>query len=279
MDAFIVRIREPRFGMVVFSTVLSLLMAAHWPPMALPGLVVLGLAVFRPRIAVLPIVWWVMAGLWMTAVVLVQHRMEDHVPLFAVWLVALAISLAADGEETFIDRAARHARVLIGVTFTAAVCWKLYFGDYVTGTTLWMFMLVDRRFDPLAMAVGLSDADMERDREALSSLMEGAVGTVALDAPTSVIWRITAAAVFTLVLEAVIAASHLAPDSSRLAVLRLPSVVLFGAMTYSVVPVVPFAALLAMLTIIVARWKRGAMWVFPVLVLISVVRLALLRIM
>lgn len=271
------RLREPRFGMVFFSAVLSLLMAAHWPPMLLPGLVVLGIALVRPQVVVLPVVWWVMAGLWLTAVVVVQDRMEDHVPLFAVWLVALAISLAADADDSFVERAAWHARVLVGVTFTAAVAWKVYFGDYLTGTTLWMFMLVDRRFQPLVTMVGLSDASVERDREGLTSLLEGAVGSVSLDAPTTVIWRITAAAVLTLVLEAVIAASHLAPDSSRLAALRLPSIVLFGVVTYGVVPVIPFAALLAMLTMIVARWRSEVMWVFPVIVLVSVVRLVTRR--
>lgn len=279
MDAWLARIREPRFGIVLFSAVLSLLMAAHWPPMALPGLVVLGTAIFRPQIVVLPVVWWVMAGLWLTVVVLVQDRMEDHVPLFTVWLVALAISLADDADDAFVQRAAWHARVLVGVTFTAAVSWKLYFGDFVNGTTLWMFMIVDDRFNPLAMMVGLSDADLERDHNGLSSLLQGTLGTVTLDAPPTVIWRITAAAVFTLLVEAVIAVSHLAPDTSRLAALRLPSVVLFGVMTYAVVPVVPFAALLAVLTMIVARWRREVMWVFPVLVLVSVARLALLQVL
>jgi hypothetical protein len=277
MDAFTARLREPRFGMVFVSAVLSLLMAAHWPPMLLPGLVVLGIALVRPHVVVRPIVWWVMAGLWLTAVILVQDRMEDHVPLFAVWLVALAISLAADTEDSFIDRAAWHARVLVGVTFAAAVSWKLYFGDYVAGTTLWVFMLVDRRFEPLATMVGLSETDLERDREGMTALLEGTVSTVSLDAPGTVMWRITAAAVITLVLEAVIAISHLVPDSSRLVAVRLPSVVLFGVLTYSVVPVIPFAALLGMLTMVVARWRSEVMWVFPLMILVSVGRLSIRR--
>jgi hypothetical protein len=277
MDAFTARLREPRFGMAFVSAVLSLLMAAHWPPMLLPGLVVLGIALVRPQVVVRPIVWWVMAGLWLTAVILVQDRMEDHVPLFAVWLVALAISLAADTEDSFIDRAAWHARVLVGVTFAAAVSWKLYFGDYVAGTTLWVFMLVDRRFEPLATMVGLSETDLERDREGMIALLEGTVSTVSLDAPGTVMWRITAAAVITLVLEAVIAISHLVPDSSRLVAVRLPSVVLFGVLTYSVVPVIPFAALLALLTMVVARWRSEVMWVFPLMILVSVGRLSIRR--
>lgn len=260
--------------MVFVTAVIALLMAAHWAPMAIPGVVVVGLAALRPQIAVRAVVWWVMAGLWFAAVVLVQDRMEDHVHLFAVWLVALAVSLARD-DGTFIDHAAWHARVLIGVTFTAAVAWKLYFGQYVTGMTLWTFILVDGRFGPLATVVGLSDTAIEQDREGLTELLVGTVDTVSLEAPPAVMWRITAVAVLALVLEAVVAASHLVADSSRLAALRLPSIVLFAVVTYAVVPVVPFAALLALLAMTAARWRSDVMWIFPVMVLVSVIRLLL----
>lgn len=148
--------------------------------------------------------------------------------------MALAISLARD-DGTFIDHAAWHARVLIGVTFAAALAWKLYFGEYVTGMTLWTFILVDGRFEPLATVVGLSDTAIQQDRQALTELLTGTVEAVSPDAPPTVIWRITAVAALALVLEAVIAASHLVADSSRLARLRLPSVVLFAVVTYAVV--------------------------------------------
>lgn len=272
MDTWMARLREPRFGMVVITAVVALLMAAHWRPMALPGVVVVALTVLRPQIAIRPVVWWVMAGVWFAAVVLIQDRMEDHVHLFAVWLVALAIALVQD-DDTFIDHAAWHARVLIGVTFTAAVAWKLYFGEYVTGTALWTFILVDGRFEPLATVVGLSDTAIEQDRESLTELLAGTVDTISLEASPSVTWPITAVAVLALVLEAVIAASHLVADSSRLAAFRLPSVVLFAVVTYAVVPVVPFAALLALLAMSAARWRRDVMWIFPVMVLVSVIRL------
>lgn len=268
------RLREPRFGVVFVTAVIALLMAAHWTPMALPGVVVVVLAALRPQIAARPVVWWVMAGLWFAVVVLLQDRMEDHVHLFAVWLVALAISLAQD-DDTFIDHAAWHARVLIGVTFTAAVAWKLHFGEYVTGMALWTFILADDRFRPLATVVGLSDTAIEQDREALAELLAGTVDTVSLEAPSALIWRITTVAVLALVLEAVVAASHLVADSSRLAALRLPSVVLFAVVTYAVVPVLPFAALLAMLALTAARWGRHAMWVVPVIVIVSAIRLSL----
>lgn len=275
IDTWVARLREPRFGVVFVSAVVAFLMGAHWTPMRVPGAAVIALAVLRPQLAVRPAVWWVMAGMWSAAAVLVHDRMEDHVYLFTAWLVALALSLARD-EDSFLVHAAWQARILIGVTFTAAVAWKLYFGEFVTGTTLWLYMLIDSRFEPLATVVGLSDTAIEQDRAGLTEMLTGTAGAVTLEAPTSVTWRITGLAVLTLVLEAVVAASHLVPDSSRLAALRLPSVVVFAFVTYSVVPVLLFAAPLALLAMTAARWRREVLWVFPVLVFAIVIRLVLL---
>lgn len=323
IDAWIVRLREPRIGVVVATAVLALLMAAHWRPMAVPGALVLSLAVLRPDVAVRPTTWWAMGVLWWTALVVAQHRMEDHVHLFAAWLVALAVALALApaGDETpahlttptddevptddqvptddrapthdqaddeapgsdrdpprrdraFIEQAAWQARVLIGVTFTAAVAWKLWFSQFVTGTTLWVFLLVDGRFRPLARVVGLSDDAIVRGRADLRDLIAGTVDVVALDAPASVAWRITAVAILTLVVEAVVAVSHLVGDGHRLARLRLPSIVVFAVTTYVVVPVFLFAMLLAVLELTTAHWRREAMWIVPVIVVVSIVRFA-----
>ena len=275
IDNLMARVREPRFGVALASGVIAFLMSSHWTPMAIPGAVAIGLTLIRPAVAVRPAMWWVMAGLWFAAVILVQDRMEDHVYLFAVWLVALAVSLTGES-ATFLDRAAWHARVLIGVTFAAAVSWKLFFGQYVSGMTLWMFLLFDNRFEPLSTMMWLPDAAMEQSQVGLRELMTGAGGTSSIEAPSDVLWRVSAVALLTLFMEAVIAISHLLPDSSRLAVLRLPSVVLFGVVTYAVVPVLPFAALLALLAMVVARWRPDVMWVFPALVLVSVIRLLFL---
>lgn len=110
-------------------------------------------------------------------------------------------------------------------------------------------------------------------RAGLRDLLAGTVDAVSLEAPSGVLWRITAVALLTLPLEALIAVSHLVPDSSKLAALRLPSIVLFAVVTYSVVPVLPFAALLAVLAITAAGWRREVMWAFPVMVIVSVIRL------
>lgn len=200
---------------------------------------------------------------------------EDHVYLFAVWLVALAVCLDRKDDAAFVDHAAWHARILIGATFTAAVAWKLYFGEFVTGVALWMFMLADGRFGPVARMVGLSDAAIEQGRAGLTELLAGTHGTVSVEAPSALMWRIAAVAVVALLLEAIVAVSHLAPDSSRLAAVRLPSIVLFTVVTYAVVPVFLFAALLALLALTTARWRPEAMWIVPVMVMVSVVRLAL----
>lgn len=277
IDRALARLQEPRFGVVVVSAALSLFMSVHWWPMALPSAVFLGLCLVRSDLAARPAATALLAACWFATMVLVPERIEDHVPLFAVWLVALSVALAHRGED-FIEQASWHARVLLGVAFGAAVGWKVFFGTYVNGVSLWTFMVVDSRFGPLAAALGLSGDDLAQSRAGLSDLLDGTRESVVLEASPAVVAMITATAVLTLALEAVIAVAHLAPDSSRLASLRLPSVVLFGVVTYAVVPVVPFAGLLALLAMTTARWRRSVLWVLPVLMLVSTTRLATLTI-
>jgi hypothetical protein len=270
IDRFLVRLREPRYGIVCFTAAVALMMSAHWRPMTLPALILVGLLAVRPAWAVRPVVMWALAASWFAAILVVPERMEDHVPLFAVWLVALAISLSRG--PGFLDHIATQARLLVGVTFTAAVMWKLYFGTYLDGVTLWTLMLIDLRFEPLAAAVGLSDGEVERDRLAVAQVLSGSRSALELEAATPVVWAIVATAVMTLLLEGIIAASHLVPDRHFLARLRLPSIVVFGLVTYGVVPVLPFAAFLSVLAMVTGRWHPKVMWVFPAIVLVTLVR-------
>ena len=267
---------EPRFGMVFYTAVTSLLMAAHWRPMALPAVITIGLAVLRPRVAVRPVVWWIMAGCWLLAVMVLTDRMEDHVYLFTAWLVALAIVLRQDDDAMFITSAARQARTLVGIAFLAAVAWKVYFTEFLAGTSLWLYLVVDQRFQPLAAVLGLPQTVIEQDRVALGHLLDGFTTEMSSEASNEVLIRITLVALAALALEAVVAVAHLCKDSSWMAQLRMPALVLFAVLTYSVVPVLMFAALLALLTMVTYRWRREVMWVFPVLMMVPVTRLAFL---
>lgn len=273
IDTFLARLQQPHFGILFMTAVVSLLMSTHWSPMAIPSLALLGLCLLRPRISARPITWWLMALAWLGALVLVPERMEDHVPLFTVWLVALAVCLRRPAQE-FLVGATFQARMLIGVTFTAAVGWKLYFGTYLNGVTLWTYMVADDRFQPLAAVVGLSEEAIETTRHALSVLLAGTETEVPLEASDLTVSAIVVVSVLTLVLEAVIALSHLAPDSSRLARLRLPSIVVFGVVTYGTVPVVPFAVLLALLAMTIGHWRREVLWVLPAFMLAIATRVA-----
>jgi hypothetical protein len=274
IDRFLANLRQPRHGVVVLTSVVSLLMAAHWTPMMFPGLLVLVLTVVRPGLAVRPVTWWLMAALWFAAVVVQQDRMEDHVWLFTCWLVALAVSLAA-GVEGFLDHAAWHARVLVGVTFSVAVLWKLFFHQFVNGMALWTFLVTDGRFAPLARGLGIPHSALHEGQEQLTAVLAGT--TDAYQPPSDLLWRVTVIAVLTLLLEASVAVSFLSPDGSPPARLRLPSIVTFGLVTYSLVPVLGFAALLATLAMVASRWRRSVAWVFPVMVVAALVRVMTLN--
>jgi hypothetical protein len=274
--AFAARMRQPRFGIVFLSAVLSLLVSLHWAPMAVPSLVALILCVARPDLGTRAGVWWVLAACWAVALVVAPERMEDHVPLFTVWLVALALSLRSADEDDFLTAAGLQARLLIGVTFTAAVLWKLWFGTYLSGVTLWMFMVADDRFKPLAAVVGLSQEEVASARTDLSGLLDGTVSNVTVQASGWTEWVIVLVAIMTLLIEAVIALSHLATDATSVARLRLPSIVVFGLVTYGTVPVVPFAVLLALLAMTIARWRTKVMWVLPAFMVVIATRVVFL---
>ena len=275
IDTVASRLHRPDFGIPFLTAVTSLVMSTHWPPMALPTLVLMGLFIVRPRVAVHPAAWWLLAVLWLGALVVVPERMEDHVPLFTVWLVALAICLQRPAEE-FLAAAALQARLLVGVTFTAAVAWKLYFGTYLDGVTLWTFMVADHRFQPLSMSVGLSSDAIGATRSEISRLLHGEQSAVQLHDSGWTTFAIVAVSLATLALEAVIAVSHLAPDGPWTARVRLLSLALFGVVTYGVVPVLPFALLLGVFAMTTARWRREAMWVLPVFMIVIAVRVATL---
>lgn len=275
IDEFVARLQRPRYGILLLTALISLLMSTHWSPMAVPSLALLGVCLLRPTIATRSVTWWLMALAWFGALVLAPERMEDHVPLFMVWLVALAVCLRRPDEE-FVAAAAFQARMLIGVTFAAAVAWKLWFGTYLNGVTLWMYMVADDRFQPLATGVGLSEEAIEATRQGISRLLTGSGAAVPLEASDLTVSAIVVVSVLTLVLEAVIALSHLAPDSSRLAHLRLPSIVVFGVVTYGTVPVVPFAALLALLAMTIGHWHPRVLWVLPAFMIVIATRVTVL---
>lgn len=276
IDRLVAGIREARTGMSVLTALLAVLMATHWAPLAIPALAILVIALVRPGLVTTPWLWSILAAVWIGALILAEEHMEDHVLLFCAWLLALAIGLRLTDAQQFVDEMAWYARLLVGLTFSVAVGWKLWFGDFVDGTALWLYLLIDQRFTPLARLVGLDSAAVVHDRDRVGDVLNGIAESYTLTGSTYTSIAIVVVSVGTLALEVVIALTHLAPDSSRLACGRLPSIVAFGVVTYGIVPVLPFAALLAVLAMAVAHWRHEALWIFPVLTLVATARLATL---
>ena len=65
-------------------------------------------------------------------------------------------------------------------------------------------------------------------------------------------------------------------ERCRLAKLRAPLLVGFGFVTYAIVPVLPFALLLAVIGCTVARFERRTVLAFVTMVLVAIVRFATL---
>jgi hypothetical protein len=268
------QVRTPIGRVLMITAGSGLLMAAHWRPL-LPLMVALYfVTLLAPSIARNSVTWFISAAVWVVAVVLQRSAMEDHVYLYIAWLVAIAVGLF--DRDTFLDEAGRQGRYLLAIVFGAATIWKLISGSFISGAALWTTGLLDDRMAPLLKLAGISSESLADARPQVTAVVasDGETFDIALSSYSSA--ALTMLALGTIALEALIAVSYAAPDTSPLAKLRAPALVGFGIVTYAVVPVLPFALLLAIIGCTTARFDRRTVLAFVAMVLVTIIRFATL---
>jgi len=258
-------------GRVVLGTsAVGVLMGAHWAPMAGIMVIFFLVTLFVPTIARQGTTWMFIAGIWAIAVVIRRNLMEDHVYLYVAWLVAVGVSLLTP--TRFIDEAGRHARHLIAIVFGFATFWKLISGSFVSGAALWTSALLDDRMRPVMRMIGISGESFDQARPDVIAVARGDQASFPLDLSSFSSFALIVVAVGTVLLEGAVAVTHAAPEGSRLASIRSWTLIVFGVITYAIVPVLPFVLLLALLSGAIVDFERRTMIGFGVLIAITVLR-------
>lgn len=274
LDHAIEQLRTP-VGFTVMATAgIGVTLAAHWPPLLIVMVPFYVISLLVPEFARKSVVWFAVTAIWIGTVIVFRSEMEDHVYLWVAWSLAIAIGLL--DLRTFVHEVARHGRLLIGAVFAFATVWKLTSGSFLSGAALWTLGLNDSRLGPLFRFAGVSQDDFDRARAPVDQVAAGQLDSfdIALSSYSST--ALVLLAFGTIVIEALVAVTHLAPNDNWLARLRLPMLVLFGLVTYSIVPVLAFAALLSVISLTIADFNRRAVVALAVMMVIAAIRFATL---
>lgn len=219
------------------------------PLVAIAGLAVPGLARNRWY-------WLLLSGL---VVIGSMSRpwlaLDNHHWLQMYWFVAVFVTrFAADADRAL----AKSARLLIGLAFLFAVVWKIIAPDFLSGGFFDYTFAIDDRLGDVAAAVGLQDPDLTAgNRSAVSSWRRPGVTPEAraFNVNDQLAPWTPLMAWLTVLIEASVAASFLAPLSRRRAWLRDASMLTFVIATYPLAPVLGFGRLLLAMSVMQSTLK------------------------
>jgi hypothetical protein len=152
------------------------------------------------------------------------------------------------------------SRWLVGSAFLCAILWKgLLAPDFLDARFFRVTLVTDERFADLARAVGgLSDAQLDANRAALTALPEGMeiIGGPTLVEPPALRRLGLMLTWGGFVLESLIALAFLSPRPAIVHRFRHALLITFTAVTYAVAPVAGFGWLLAAMGL--AQCERSA---------------------
>ncbi len=206
---------------------------------------VAGLALAIPPLTRRAPIWLALAGLVLARLVVDWPLSDNHIYLLAYWCLGIGLCLRLPAPFTAI---AEMSRWLAGAAFLCAVIWKgVLAPDFLDARFFRMTLITDERFAALSRSVGgLSDEQLQVNREALTSLPAGAEllnGPVLVEPPA--LRRLGLALTWGgFLLEATLAWALLSSWPAALHRRRHLLMIAFAAATYAVAPVAGFGWLL-----------------------------------
>lgn len=230
-----------------------------------------GLAVVAAAVVILPAVrraWWpwaVFAVFHVVTYVSGWYLLDNHDALVAYWAMALAVAAASRRER--VQVLATQARLMIGVTFALAAAWKLLSEQFRSGDFFAFALLVDPRFRGVTeLVAGVPVDRVHANAAALSEAAWSWRGDPVVQ--LAGIEAVAGAAVFltvaTIVVEAGVALTMLAPDGRRTGIVRSAMLAVFLVTTYLIVPVSRFGVLLAAMGVAQASATPRARMAFAI---------------
>lgn len=232
------------------TTLVSLIVVMHFDiPLMLLCAMATAAVWPQPKIRTSPWLWLGAAAVLTVALLPRWDRIDDHVWLAVYWTLALGLALTTARPERVLRLS---GRLLLGLVFLLAFCWKIGTPEFRDTTFFQYSLLEDSRFEFVATGViGVSDEAMDQNASATESLAddphEGA--TVHLREVPSVG---PVARVFTywgILIEGLLALTWLAPLPLRARWVRHACLLAFFVTTYLVVPVGGFAVMLVTLAL------------------------------
>ncbi len=169
---------------------------------------------------------------------------DNHDYLLCFWCLAVLIALLAENTAALL---ARNGRLLIGCAFAFATLWKLLLSpDYLDGTFFRVTLLLDPRLEgPTLLLGGLTSDGLESQRAYLSQHVDGTLFQPQRPAEPASFTRLARmATVWTVAIEAAVAAAFLWPAGRGLSRFRDTLLLLFCITTFAVAPVAGFGWLL-----------------------------------
>lgn len=226
-------------------TALTLLLRSMGPWGVRPLiLAVAGAALLFPRALESRATWFGLAALVTLRIAADWPLPDNHVYLLAYWCLAIALALGAtDPTRTLMA----SGRLLLGLAFLAAVIWKAVLSpEYLDGRFFRVTLVTDERFaDVVQLLGGLSEDQLEHNREVLAPLPEGAalLDPPALVEPPAFERLVRFSTVGLLAAEALLATVCLASVPGGTIATHVLLIV-FCAITYAFAPVAGFGWLL-----------------------------------
>ncbi len=239
-------------GWIAMGTVA---MSFHWRAVLLVGVPLAVFALF-PATARHPGPWLVAAAAWVPLGVVGWSRLEDHVYFGAYLVLAVGVALTREDPRASLRE---QVRLVTGALFAVAVIWKVTSMEFLRGDVFHTVMVYDGRFDTLTQSLGgISQSTIDANRSALQAMEQttATLDSVPIAGGTQVALLLVVMIVWTLVVEAGIAVSFLAPDNHRLARFRHVTLIAFGLSTYPFVPVVGFAIMFTAVGLILSDNPR-----------------------
>lgn len=217
-----------------------------------------------------PYLWLAIAMARGVHQLLVWRGLDDHRVLITYWCLALALAFFTERPRRLMRTS---GRVLVGLVMAFAALWKLVSPEYLDGRFFHFTLLVDPRFEPTAKWIGGISADVYAENlRGYLAVQAGTADVVELAAPariTPLAWILT---IGTVAMEGGLAALFLTPLKGPWAEMaRAGGILVFCFVTYLLVPVVLFGAILAVMTL--ATCDRDAVarrWLVAAFVLLLV---------
>jgi hypothetical protein len=208
-----------------------------------PLLLISALGLISPAVLRSALAWKVLFALVAARIAVDWPLPDNHIYLLAYWCLAVAVALGRKGPGSL-----RHsARWLIGLAFLFAMLWKgVLSPEYRDGRFFAVTFLTDDRFtDSVMLVTGLTEEDIQHNREYLEPLPGGAEWFDRELVETAQFRILVSVATWaTLAVEAAVAFVFLLPLPARLQPLRHGVLLGFCAVTYAIAPVAGFGWLL-----------------------------------